>query len=82
MSACPYDEELDATDGACPAFWRGSKHGVEGAVMRVRQALEGEAYQYSCQELTDVCRQIVALKQELREVESKPNHIVKVIKEL
>jgi hypothetical protein len=35
------DPSLDATDGAHPAWWRGSDAGVAGAVRIVNEALDG-----------------------------------------
>ncbi len=29
---CPYPVGLDATDGACPAWWRGQEHGAKKAL--------------------------------------------------
>jgi len=36
------DPEADGTDFAHPAFWRGQDDGVRGAVMRIRQVLDGK----------------------------------------
>jgi hypothetical protein len=35
------DPDLDGTDGAHPAFWRGQDDGVRGAVRVIKRALEG-----------------------------------------
>jgi hypothetical protein len=62
---CPYHESLDATDGACPAFWRGQEYGVRGAVMRVRQALQGEGPggTIANKELHAVCAAVAAMRE-------------------
>jgi hypothetical protein len=77
---CPYPENLDATDGACPAFWRGQEHGVRGAVMRVRQALQGEGPggTIANKELHAVCAAIAAMNKQpnnqTRNQENKHDH--------
>ena len=54
--------EWDGTDGAHPAWWRGQEDGVKGAVMRVREALEGNegAMAGKCQEPLQSLREDVA----------------------
>ena len=36
------DPELDATDFAHPAWWRGHINGCEGTCMRIERILEGQ----------------------------------------
>jgi len=36
---CPYPEENDSTDGACPAWWRGNDDGVRGTTERIKKEL-------------------------------------------
>ena len=45
LLACAFrdDPELDATDGAHPAWWRGNDHGVAAATDIIKNALEGKA---------------------------------------
>lgn len=37
------DPDLDGTDGAHPAWWRGNDAGVDGACMRIEEALDGRS---------------------------------------
>lgn len=39
--ALPDDPELDGTDGAHPAWWRGQSDGVDGACARIEAAIDG-----------------------------------------
>jgi hypothetical protein len=60
--------DMDATDFAHPAWWRGCDHGVEKAINAVHGWLEDDytigsgSYQYS--PMQNACNQIVALKSE------------------
>jgi len=38
----PDDPELDGTDAAHPAYWRGQDDGVRGVVMRIQRILDGQ----------------------------------------
>lgn len=40
IPACPYDKEYDATDGACPAWWRGQDYATSIFCQRVIEILE------------------------------------------
>lgn len=36
-SQCPYSEEFDATDFACPAWWRGETYGSKAMLTKVKE---------------------------------------------
>jgi len=58
------DPDDDCTDFAHPAYWRGEKDGVRGAVMRIRKVLNGEddgSGVMGCEELEQLRRDILAL---------------------
>ena len=58
-TASPCDPHWDGTDGACPAWWRGQDVGVDGACMRVEEALAGDA-RGTCSKRLQAVRERVA----------------------
>lgn len=78
LKLIPDDPEADGTDYAHPAYWRGSDAGVRGAVMRIRQAIDGHddgSGVIGDSDLEDVRRKILAMREQigsLRVTEEKP----------
>lgn len=70
------DPELDLTDGAHPAWWRGNDAGVHGALDRVKEALDGKydgetaGPYFGSQRLMDVVQRIMQLRQWVNDLQS------------
>jgi hypothetical protein len=64
-STWPDDPELDGTDGAHPAWWRGNDRGVEAACERIAAVLDGDAgpYTFGSQRLSEVATRIAELRE-------------------
>lgn len=59
------DPNMDATDGAHPAWWRGEEYGAMSVARRVLEMLKPEAkgpYNFSAPELNEIVKQIAALR--------------------
>jgi len=72
-TSCPYPEEFDGTDGACPAFWRGHDSGGAAVVEVIKRALTGTRHSgtYASPALTEAVDSIYALKARLATLEQR-----------
>ncbi|WP_421580867.1 hypothetical protein [Shinella sp. M31] len=71
------NKELDGTDVAHPAWWRGNDAGVLGAVGVIRRALEkGQCPDTGNAGLSELCKRVVSTQSDLRSLRDNGPYVV------
>lgn len=71
------NKELDGTDAAHPAWWRGNDAGVLGAVGVIRRALEeGRCPETGNAGLSELCKRVVSTQSDLHSLRGNVSYVV------